>query len=478
MQKSVLLFTVLALVAQMATAQNQDYLDYIEKYKDIAIREMERAGVPASIKLAQALLESGAGKSDLARRANNHFGIKCGGDWDDKTFYKKDDDYDKNGRLIKSCFRSYRNPEASFIAHSEFLLNPAKFERYGFLFRLDPTDYKGWARGLRSAGYATDPRYAKRLISLIERYDLQKYDQMLPVGKSEHIVEEEVFTGEEITNAYMINNDVKYVLAFNDEKLAAIAERTSTPVDKLLEYNEELRSADQMLPEGRKVYIQPKRNSYRGKQVWHYVEAGEKMADISNRYAVKLSKLYERNAMKIGQQPKAKERIKLRGGDLDQPPKLVSALAQTKPEKPGFLFDGMEEEAFLDTMKVETDQPPKNKPTKPVAETQENALDAVSSSRQEDEPTVPVVPVSDVTWEDTGTDDLTLEPEFVDDIFDAPKPEKEQNANATSYLLHTVVQGDTLWNISQRYGTTVDAVKKLNGLNSNNIRLGMQLKVK
>lgn len=455
---------LLVLVATLATAQNQDYLDYIEKYKDIAVREMERAGIPASIKLAQALLESGAGKSDLARRANNHFGIKCGGDWDDKTFYKKDDDYDKNGRLIKSCFRSYKNPEASFIAHSEFLLNPAKFERYGFLFRLDPTDYKGWARGLRSAGYATDPRYAKRLISLIERYDLQKYDQMLPAGVSEHIVEEEIFTGEEIENAYMINNDVKYVLAFNDEKLAAIAERTATPVDKLLEYNEELRSADQILPEGRKVYIQPKRNSYRGKQVWHYVETGEKMADISNKYAVKLSKLYERNAMKIGQQPIAKERIKLRGSDLEQPPKLVSALAQTKPGKADFLFDGTEEETFLDTMEVATDIPSATKPAKPIAE--------------KEEPTVPVVPVSDITWEDSGVDDLTLEPEFVDDIFEAPKPKKEQNTNAASYLLHTVVQGDTLWNISQRYGTTVEAVKKLNGLNSTNIRLGMQLKVK
>ncbi|MEM9261275.1 MAG: glucosaminidase domain-containing protein, partial [Bacteroidota bacterium] len=149
---------------------------YIKRYKDIAIREMERSGVPASIKLAQGILESDSGKSRLASAANNHFGIKCGSQWKGEEYYKRDDDYDDNGQLIKSCFRKYRNPDASYVAHSEFLRDPAKSFRYGFLFRLDPTDYRGWAEGLRRAGYATNPRYPQLLISIIERYNLQQYD--------------------------------------------------------------------------------------------------------------------------------------------------------------------------------------------------------------------------------------------------------------------------------------------------------------
>lgn len=484
--------TLLVSVANFAQAQNQDYLNYIEQYKDVAIREMERAGIPASIKLAQALLESGAGKSDLARRANNHFGIKCNKEWDGKTFYKKDDDYDDKGRLIESCFRSYKNPEASFIAHSEFLLDPTKYERYGFLFRLEPTDYKRWARGLRSAGYATDPRYANRLIDLIERYNLHQYDLMLPTGKSEDvIVNDEVYPGEPV-NGFMVNNDVKYVIAFDNEPLEEIAKRTFTSVSSLLNYNEELRSGDQRLPEGRKVYIQPKRNSYRGKQTWHYVEPGETMAEISNKYAIDLSKLYERNLMQIGDQPVAKERIKIRGGKVDNAPKLKADVAKVEPLQSGFLFDGFEEEeAFLDTMEVDVELPadkvtaqqgtkPETNEDSPVTVVDEKpqTLEPVAPKKEQtnNQPTVPVVPVSDVSKADDADEEITFEEDIFEDS--KPAPKKETNSPTDTYVLHTVMKGDTLWNISQRYNTSVSEIKKLNDLNSNNIRLGMKLKVK
>ena len=124
----------------------QDQAEYIRKYQDLAISEMVRTGIPASIKLAQALLESNCGKSDLACQANNHFGIKCGGNWDGKSYHKEDDDY-ADGKLVKSCFREFDCVRDSYIAHSDFLTDPAKAARYGFLFQLDPTDYKGWARG-------------------------------------------------------------------------------------------------------------------------------------------------------------------------------------------------------------------------------------------------------------------------------------------------------------------------------------------
>jgi len=141
-------------------------LSYIEQYKDIAIEEMNMYGIPASIKLAQAILESGNGNSYLARSANNHFGIKCGGVWTGKSVTKDDDNRN-------DCFRVYQKAEESFRDHSQFLLR----KRYEKLFTLAKDDYKGWARGLKDAGYATNPRYPQLLIDLIERYNLQQYDR-------------------------------------------------------------------------------------------------------------------------------------------------------------------------------------------------------------------------------------------------------------------------------------------------------------
>jgi len=140
--------------------------DYIERFKAIAIKEMNSYGIPASITLAQGILESGNGNSSLARDANNHFGIKCTSEWKGKTILKDDDEKD-------DCFRVYTSPEESFRDHSEFL----KRKRYASLFELNKNDYRGWATGLKAAGYATNPRYAELLITLVERYDLSKYDR-------------------------------------------------------------------------------------------------------------------------------------------------------------------------------------------------------------------------------------------------------------------------------------------------------------
>lgn len=139
---------------------------YISKFKTIAIIEMNKYGIPASITLSQALLESGTGNSDLAKYANNHFGIKCTSDWKGKGYYKDDDQKD-------DCFRVYNNPEESFKDHSEFL----KRKRYAALFELDKDDYEGWAKGLKAAGYATNPKYPDLLINIIEKYNLQQYDR-------------------------------------------------------------------------------------------------------------------------------------------------------------------------------------------------------------------------------------------------------------------------------------------------------------
>ncbi len=177
MQKTVKtnLFLFSFLMTQVLALSNDATLQYIEKYKTIAISEMQRTGIPASIKLAQGILESNSGQSTLARQSNNHFGIKCGDDWDGEVVYRHDDDY-HNGLLVKSCFRSYDDPYESYIAHSDFLSNPYS-RRYKFLFNLEQTDYRAWAHGLKKSGYATDQKYPEKLIRIIENYQLYQFDE-------------------------------------------------------------------------------------------------------------------------------------------------------------------------------------------------------------------------------------------------------------------------------------------------------------
>jgi len=164
------------------TYKSYNTLSYIDEFKAVAIEEMNAYGIPASITLAQGILESGSGNSDLAKYANNHFGIKCTLEWKGKNYFKDDDQ--KN-----DCFRVYKDARESFKDHSEFL----KRKRYSFLFQLDKNDYKSWAQGLKTAGYATNPRYPDMLINMIEKYQLFKYDQS-ETEKQKIVREDRVFT--------------------------------------------------------------------------------------------------------------------------------------------------------------------------------------------------------------------------------------------------------------------------------------------
>ena len=172
MQKNILLLIV-ALSVLSFRSPDTPQARYIELYKDLAIAEMERTGVPASIKLAQAIVESNSGQSLLAGRANNHFGIKCKSYWQGGRYFYADDDRDHRGRLIPSCFRRYDSAQASYTDHSDFLRNSV---RYAELFDLPATDYRGWAHGLKKCGYATDPSYARKLIHTIESLGLDQWD--------------------------------------------------------------------------------------------------------------------------------------------------------------------------------------------------------------------------------------------------------------------------------------------------------------
>lgn len=162
--------------AKKAAAEKAKKLVYVKKYSWLAIEEMRRTGIPASIKLAQAIVESHSGTSILAKEANNHFGLKCGKTWTGKTMYRMDDDRDANGVLIESCFQAYTTIRQSYEEHSNYLTSLAKLDRYGYLFAIDILDYRAWAEGIQKGGYSTNPIYAQILIQTIEELGLREFD--------------------------------------------------------------------------------------------------------------------------------------------------------------------------------------------------------------------------------------------------------------------------------------------------------------
>lgn len=419
------------------TVRSADQAAYVKRYSKIAMREMERSGVPASIKLAQGLLESDAGRSTLARSANNHFGIKCGGNWKGEEYYKEDDDYNSHGQLIKSCFRQYRNPEASFVAHSEFLRDPAKAFRYGFLFRLKPTDYKAWAKGLRRAGYATNPRYPELLISLIERYNLTQYDRPMAVDP----IDVEGPVAEAITGI-LRTNDVSYFISEAPVSVDEIAKQVDLSVDRLIAYNEKLTDNSRGVRSGERVYLQKKRRAYRGREAFHVVKTGETLYDIAQSYGIRLKILARRNRLEESADPATGEKIKLRGGKVKEAPRLES----TRPpvSKQPKIPTNEKGEVDLDTDPT----PPRPNPGQVVIP----------------RPTTPQPKPTPNT-----------QPPFTKPPTTAPPSVVKPNGTP-SY--HSVIAGETLYAISRKYGITVEALKRLNGLTSNDLSVGQQLRIR
>jgi LysM repeat protein len=429
-----------------AAAQLDVQRQYIELYKTIAIQEMERTGVPASIKLAQAILESNAGQSELAVRANNHFGIKCGYDWTGGTFEKVDDEYDASGRPVKSCFRRYRRPEESFVAHSEFLRDPKKEWRYGFLFRLDPLDYKGWATGLRIAGYATNAAYDQRLITIIERFQLNQYDRPYIMDPFENVVEN---TYEDVLIGVFQVNDIDMVFARENETPTMIAERTGRDVYRIIRYNEMLTRPNEPLQEGDRVFLEKKRCGFRGDRKHHFVKADETMYDISQIYGIQLNKLYKKNRMPDKSQPAEGESIRLRGRiSKNTPrPRLVSE-AGAKSEYPAVIN-------IVDfAWPPDEELAPLPDPAPPVRETPPPA------------PTLPPTPKPVEAQPDPAP--------IIPPVVVPPTPDPSPTLQP---VYHTVQPGDTLYSLSRRYGTTVENIQSLNGLSGTLIRVGQQLRI-
>jgi LysM repeat protein len=320
--RSVSIVLVQLCIAHWAFAQaphiRKSTKQYIDEFKEDAIREMHEDGIPASITLAQGIQESSSGNSPLAVNANNHFGIKCQKEWEGPTFIQDDDT--KN-----ECFRKYQTVFESYADHSRFLKSRP---RYAFLFQLPITDYKGWANGLKSSGYATDPTYAKRLITIIEENGLNFLDTITSPSPELVASVDNYFTAAEKKShntkytgnekyelpyskrSIQLINNRKYILTRTGETVDEISVEYDVDPRLINRYNELDSKKKTRFRPGQIIFLQPKRN--KAEEDYHTVVKGESMYSISQKYGIKLSKLYKKNHMKAGSEPAAGEKLWLR----------------------------------------------------------------------------------------------------------------------------------------------------------------------
>ena len=278
------LFFISHLSAQMRW--NSVYQEYIDQYKDLAIEEMLRYNIPASITLAQGIFESGAGRSELSVKGNNHFGIKCHG-WAGRSVYHDDD-------ARNECFRAYDNVLQSYEDHSKFLRYNV---RYNSLFTLQRTDYRGWAQGLKACGYATNPRYADKLIELIELYKLYELDKATSYDKfmaKRGGYDKPVSQGMSL-HPIKIYNKNYYIIARAGDTFKGIGEEIDISYRKIAKYNE--RDKNDVLHAGEIIYLKKKQKKadkvYKNRP--HFVKVGESMYSIAQRYGIRLKSLYKKN---------------------------------------------------------------------------------------------------------------------------------------------------------------------------------------
>lgn len=334
MRKNVLITLVAGIILMnVASAQNATIIQYINTYKFIAIKEMQRSGVPASIKLAQGILETQAGVSDLVQRSNNHFGIKCKTAWSGEKVYHDDDERGE-------CFRAYSSAEESYKDHSDFL---KRSTRYAFLFDLNPEDYEGWAKGLKKAGYATNPKYSQQVIKYIEDYNLNLYTQVA-LGKKTIGDESAMYAinnsatpipGIAIASTVSKNytkpavhhtssnvqpikavypqgefriNDTKVILATAGTALLAIAEQYNVKYKHLLDFNE-FEEGDDVLGYDQLIYLQRKRRQ--GAIDFHTVQPGEDLYDIAQAEGIRLDNLLDYNKLNAEDIPQEGQKIYL-----------------------------------------------------------------------------------------------------------------------------------------------------------------------
>ena len=343
-------FIIIALFTTLvAVAQRSDFvIEYINSYKQLAIEEMIRTGVPASIKLAQGIHETEAGRSELVLKSNNHFGIKCKTEWQGERVFHDDD-------ARGECFRSYNSAADSYMDHSDFL---KRSQRYAFLFQLDPTDYKAWAYGLKKAGYATNIKYSQILIKIIEQYDLQQYSLIAlgkaPVGNegwaiTKKQVSEVTSTApdnDQVTNAEIqavkINsypsgeftiNKTRVVYVRSGTSLMALAEQYDIALSKILDFND--LEQEEVLVEDQLIFLQRKRKY--GSAEFHIMGPGESVYMISQAEGIRMESLLKYNLLEKNMHPAAGEKLYLQMKAPERP-RLSSMMGVQ--QKPFFAQEG------------------------------------------------------------------------------------------------------------------------------------------
>lgn len=511
------------------TPKNLSVTEYIGLYKDIAIREMERCGVPASIKLAQGIHESGAGNSTLAREANNHFGIKCGSGWTGETYYRWDDE------AQESCFRKYLSGEESYLAHSDFL---SKRKHYAFLFEYDKTDYKSWAHGLKKAGYATDPKYPDKIISTIEKYSLHLYDLERTVvitpkpdtasttQPSTIVVESKralrtkprSFLFRSYKKGFFQQNGSTYAVAQKGESALALAERFGIPYLKFLKFND-LIDGDLLL-EYQYAYIQPKKSIYKGEEMFHRIKNDETMYELSQFYGIRLADLLVMNGMVEGQEPlngeiillkeKAPFTPKLRpAGYIEQvpPAELDSALlyrpvviVQPEVPRPDPQPMILDQPTYKDPIyRQDTVLNTSEKPIKPEEpyipdgywNEEPEVQDTVSTTILEpgslfppktepakDTATQKPVPQPETPPIRQGGNPFDLNTTTTTDPIPVPDLPQPQTPMVTeNWIEHIVQSNETLFSLSRRYQVSTNSIKEWNNLKTDGIFVGQKLRI-
>lgn len=445
---------------------------YIKNYKDIAIKEMHRANIPVSITLSQGILESGNGESYLAKKARNHFGIKCKGSWTGKTIHLDDDEKGE-------CFRSYAKIEDSYRDHSDFLTGGS---RYQFLFDLRMTDYKDWARGLKEAGYATRHDYAERLIAIIEKYKLYEYDKIKGRGSDENT---------------FIHNGIKAIKIKKGDNFESISRVHNIELSKLLSYND--LTSDSKPVVGQILYLAPKKS--KSGVNWHIVKKGDNMHSISQDYGVKLSKVYQYNLLSKGEEAAIGEIINLRK-KRSEPPQIKTA-EEIEEEK--------EVAAAVTTKDKETIEPGKEEDVSESKDFEESTnrdteKELELENYSEEEKTVVNLDVdinveggkwvvtkegeegSDVENKDEVnevgskteivSDTEVKEIESKETVVEGKDDNEEKASTADDAVYHIVKPKETLYSIASLYGMKVDELKTLNSLTSDNLNISDKLKVK
>jgi LysM repeat protein len=398
-------------------AQNMTVKQYIDSFKNIAMIEMIEYKIPASITLAQGILESGSGNSRLAKQGNNHFGIKCKKDWTSCTILEDDD-------ALQECFRCYKTVRESYNDHSLFLKNG---KRYEGLFKLEISDYKGWAKGLLAAGYATNPKYADLLIGTIERNKLAQYDSMVLNGYNPY---NKIMTA----NIEVVDNKVPYTVIQPNQKITDIASENNKSEKKIIKYND---MQGKVIQPGDVLYLKPKKR--KASVDSHTVALGDNMWLISQKYAVKLNVLYKKNKMEEGTEPKPGEVIQLRS-KTDQRP---------------------------DTGRININE---------ILE---------KSEQQQNQQIIHIVSQGETLFGISKKYNITVENLKKynhlksDQVYLGQKlsivneqDSSDTNNHSTNNIKHTVAQGETLYAISRKYNVTVENIKKWNELKSDNLVLG------